>query len=361
MARKREKYSHIICGGTLIVIPELAMILGNMERAAILEQICYYTQVLAKNPDNNHEDDNGKNRVWAYNSYKEWQEHDFPCMSVRTVAETFRFLVDNGLLLTGNFNKKHPDHTLWYTIHPDINKNFDKLTEKIGYNTEKWQFIENRIIAAENRFNLEKDKLPKLFYHTLNDRLTKEEKQRKINEYEANGWVFDYERKVWTNPEDGTFWNSKAGEEGAWVKDEDASNFAKEDEMISEDATDGEIKKEVTKKVKDHVQIKSSDKETIDHFIWDESHTIEENVKELHDFIYNFPDGEYREALRAYTKNEGNKFENKQEELAKQAVNGKNRNQEAGDTDKGEDNMPDEHFGNDHQQIQTQQTDDYPF
>lgn len=66
-----------------------------------------------------------ENRYWVYNSNSDW-ERTFPFMQERTIRRKIQKLRNMGILITGNFNKKSYDRTLWYTIDYDV---LDKLVE----------------------------------------------------------------------------------------------------------------------------------------------------------------------------------------------------------------------------------------
>lgn len=78
--------------------------------ALIIENIAYWCEHNAANNTNLH---NG--RYWTYNSTKAFGEL-FPYLTVNAVRTALKKLNDNGLILTGNFNKSAYDHTTWYTL-----------------------------------------------------------------------------------------------------------------------------------------------------------------------------------------------------------------------------------------------------
>lgn len=52
---------------------------------------------------------------WTYNSRRAYREL-FPYMSERQINTAFQKLIDDGLVITGNFNKLAYDRTLWYAL-----------------------------------------------------------------------------------------------------------------------------------------------------------------------------------------------------------------------------------------------------
>lgn len=62
---------------------------------------------------------NGKNlfdgRYWTFNSMKAFSEI-FPYLTEKKIRNALKHLQDEGLILTGNFNKSAYDRTLWYAF-----------------------------------------------------------------------------------------------------------------------------------------------------------------------------------------------------------------------------------------------------
>jgi len=52
---------------------------------------------------------------WTYNSRRAYREL-FPYMSERQINTAFQKLIDDGLVITGNYNKIAYDRTLWYAL-----------------------------------------------------------------------------------------------------------------------------------------------------------------------------------------------------------------------------------------------------
>ena len=66
-----------------------------------------------------HSKANGKNfhdgRYWTYNSTKAFQEL-FPYLSDKQIRKALQNLIEDGVLITGNYNQVAYDRTLWYAI-----------------------------------------------------------------------------------------------------------------------------------------------------------------------------------------------------------------------------------------------------
>lgn len=104
----------------ILVMPTLATIIG-LNEAIILQQIHYWI----KNKERSQQDYiNG--HYWVYNTYEQWQQQ-FPFWSIRTIRRTITKLENEGLLLSGNFNKAGFDKTKWYSI------DYDKLNYILSY------------------------------------------------------------------------------------------------------------------------------------------------------------------------------------------------------------------------------------
>ncbi len=95
----------------IVVDRELAKAFG-LNEAIVLQQLNYWL--------------NGKSaklingRKWIYNSYKQWQEDNFPFWSLATVRRAIENCEKKGLIITGNFNKAGFDKTKWYSIDYDM-------------------------------------------------------------------------------------------------------------------------------------------------------------------------------------------------------------------------------------------------
>lgn len=97
----------------LVILPSLAVALGDLDEAAILQQIHYWTQKNMNVVDG---------YSWVYNSMEEWQKQ-FPWLSKRSLDRKFKKLKEKNLLVIENHNKKKFDKTNWYRInYEELNK-----------------------------------------------------------------------------------------------------------------------------------------------------------------------------------------------------------------------------------------------
>lgn len=112
----------------LVVDRTLATLIG-LNEALVLQQIEYWVNIKETS------DKKGKRTIkenyadgfyWTYNTVEEWAE-EFPFWSHDTVKRTLKKLRDNNYVVTGNYNEKAYDRTLWYRVN---HEELIKLDEK---------------------------------------------------------------------------------------------------------------------------------------------------------------------------------------------------------------------------------------
>ncbi len=125
---------------TLIINTDLALVLGDLNEAIVLNQLNYWLGINRKA---------GKNfidgRYWVYNSYSDWKANDFPYWSEKTIQRTFTRLENKGVVVSANYNKLAIDKTKWYTIDTvrlqelvdDFAIDEDKMTNRWGDMTDR--------------------------------------------------------------------------------------------------------------------------------------------------------------------------------------------------------------------------------
>ena len=89
--------------------PSLAVKYGLVE-AILLNHFEYWIELNRANEKNFYE-----GRYWTFNSMKALQEI-FPYLSEKKIRNALKNLQEEGLLLTGNFNRSAYDRTLWYAF-----------------------------------------------------------------------------------------------------------------------------------------------------------------------------------------------------------------------------------------------------
>ena len=80
----------------------------GVNAAVLLQNIGYWIKQNEAN-DTNYFD----GHYWTFNSRRAYKEL-FPYMSERQINKAFQKLIDNDLIITGNYNKLSYDRTLWY-------------------------------------------------------------------------------------------------------------------------------------------------------------------------------------------------------------------------------------------------------
>ena len=117
---------------TLIINTELAVILGDLNEAIVLNQLNYWLEI-NKRAEKNFKDDN----YWVFNTYTDWKNNDFPYWSEKTIQRVFTLLEKKGVVKSSNYNQYAFDKTKWYTIDYNFLENLvngyrlreDKMTE----------------------------------------------------------------------------------------------------------------------------------------------------------------------------------------------------------------------------------------
>lgn len=87
---------------------------------------------------------------WTYNSRKAYAEL-FPYMSERQIQTAFQKLIDDGLVITGKYNEKGYDHTIWYAL---TDKAWDVLNVNVedAKTAENWDEIDD-VAKMSNRYS----------------------------------------------------------------------------------------------------------------------------------------------------------------------------------------------------------------
>lgn len=129
---------------TLIVNTDLALVLGDLNEAIVLNQLNYWLEI-KKKADKNFIDD----RYWVYNSYSDWKAKDFPYWSEKTIQRTFTRLENKGVVVSANYNKLGIDKTKWYTID----------TEKLQELVDKFNSDEDKMTNQQDNMTDRQDKM----------------------------------------------------------------------------------------------------------------------------------------------------------------------------------------------------------
>lgn len=90
----------------------------GVAESIILHQIQYWIKI--KNDDKKkYKDSFHDGKCWVYNSYRAWTEQ-LPFYSDRTIRRAIDHLIDEGVLIKGNYNKLSYDNTNWYTVNEEV-------------------------------------------------------------------------------------------------------------------------------------------------------------------------------------------------------------------------------------------------
>ena len=114
---------------TLIINTDLALVLGDLNEAIVLNQLNYWLGINRKAGKNFIDD-----RYWVYNSYSDWKAKDFPYWSEKTIQRTFTRLENKGVVVSANYNKLGIDKTKWYTIDT---KKLQELVDEFNSDEDK--------------------------------------------------------------------------------------------------------------------------------------------------------------------------------------------------------------------------------
>ena len=105
----------------------LAREIGD-RHATVLQQVHYWIEVNRKKKNKEVYKDG---YYWTYRSIKKWHEEEFDYLSFSTVRRTFGDLIEDGYLITGEYNKFGADRTKWYRVNKDkISKLYEKITNE---------------------------------------------------------------------------------------------------------------------------------------------------------------------------------------------------------------------------------------
>jgi hypothetical protein len=150
---------------------------------------------------------------WTYNSVKAFNEL-FPYMSAKKIKNALNHLIEEGILITGNYNKSAYDRTLWYALTQKgkcicLNGQME-MTEKENGNDQKGEpipYINTDINTDSNTYIGAKPKAPKetkRFTPPTVDEVKAYCRERNnnidaeyfIDYYEARNWELNKGRKV---------------------------------------------------------------------------------------------------------------------------------------------------------------------
>lgn len=136
----------------MLMLPSLAKVLKSADKAIIVQQIHYWLQIKLKAKDTRSFKEG---RWWVYNSFRDWHKQ-FIWISERTIQRHFKDLVDQGIIIVGNFNNQNYDRTNWYTLSyerlneltmTDCRNHYDGLS----YPSRQVDVMDNDNLSGESR------------------------------------------------------------------------------------------------------------------------------------------------------------------------------------------------------------------
>ena len=161
----------------------------GINAAVLLENIGYWIKQNEANETNFYD-----GYYWTFNSRRAYREL-FPYMSERQIDTAFHKLIDDGLIITGNYNKLAYDRTLWYAItqkgksilhfdgmDADILQNGNGQNERPIPNINA---VDKPIVNANKRFvapSIEE------VAEYCRERQNNVDPQKFVDYYTANGW-----------------------------------------------------------------------------------------------------------------------------------------------------------------------------
>lgn len=93
----------------------------GVDEAIMLQNLCFW---IAKNKAEGRNFHDGK--TWTYNTVSEFHEL-FKFWTEKQVRRILKSLIDQGLIVTGNYNKHGYDRTLWYALYDESLCGIDKI------------------------------------------------------------------------------------------------------------------------------------------------------------------------------------------------------------------------------------------
>jgi len=172
---------------------KLATLIG-LNEAILLNHFWYWNE---RNEDlENRLKDPNHPYPWTYNS-GESMHRIFPYLSIREIRTAIKNLVDNGWLITGNFNKAAFDKTKWYSITEKTKVLFDSSFEvdlSVGQNDQSIVQNDQPIPNYNNYINPTKEEIKESYSSLSSTPLAQEDKDL-ISKFAAEDLISKYSNK----------------------------------------------------------------------------------------------------------------------------------------------------------------------
>lgn len=105
------------------MIPKLAVMLGDVNKSLILQQVHYWCEKAQERGVNLRD-----GHFWTWKSYEKWKSTNFPWMSESSVKKAFLDLEKKGYLISAQYSKGTYLRTKWYRVDYDrLNADFAKF------------------------------------------------------------------------------------------------------------------------------------------------------------------------------------------------------------------------------------------
>lgn len=108
-----------------IIYTEMAIEYG-LNEAILIQYIAYWI-----NENKNNNKNYFENRYWTYSTVSYIHEH-IPYLSEKTIYRVLKKLENDGIIITGCYNKLRADRTKWYTLSDEVIKKLNNL--ELRYN-----------------------------------------------------------------------------------------------------------------------------------------------------------------------------------------------------------------------------------
>jgi hypothetical protein len=167
----------------------------GVNSAIILNHLFFWIE---KNKANNTHYYDGN--YWTRNTEKAFTEI-FPYLTKKQIRYALEKLIKEGVVVTGNYNQKKYDRTLWYAIKPNvfnILQNCQMQVTKLSNASDKIVTPIPDITTDINKKDISKDISKKAIFikptfeeisQYCRERKNKIDPQHFIDYYEANGWM----------------------------------------------------------------------------------------------------------------------------------------------------------------------------
>lgn len=172
-----------------------------MVEAILINHFEYWIELNRTNDRNFYD-----GRYWTFNSMKAMTEI-FPYLTEKKIRNALKNLQDEGLILTGNYNRSAYDRTLWYAFSDFSESILPKgqmdFPEKANANIQKGEPIPNNNPYSKTINNTDKEKRQRFTPPSVDDvrqycyeRGNNIDAEAFVDYYTARGWKYGQGRPV---------------------------------------------------------------------------------------------------------------------------------------------------------------------